>query len=87
MTNSTTGTTASAAANGALPTQSAAVPGTGASSEPKKGKLSAFRGLMPFLKPYRVRFVLAGIALVVAACATLAIPYLNYSQSIRSSMS
>jgi ATP-binding cassette subfamily B protein len=32
-------------------------------------------GLMSFLTPYKRQFVLAGIALVVAACATLAIPY------------
>ncbi|HEV7817002.1 MAG TPA: ABC transporter transmembrane domain-containing protein [Janthinobacterium sp.] len=63
MTNSTTS---------AIPNQSATAAGT--SSEPKKGKLSAFKGLMPFLAPYRMRFFLAGIALVVAACATLAIP-------------
>ncbi|MDB5777345.1 MAG: transporter [Herbaspirillum sp.] len=33
------------------------------------------RGLMPFLSPYRRQFTLAGIALLVAASATLAIPY------------
>jgi ATP-binding cassette subfamily B protein len=33
------------------------------------------KGLLPFLAPYRLRFVFAGIALVVAATATLAIPY------------
>jgi ATP-binding cassette subfamily B protein len=33
------------------------------------------KGLLPFLAPYRLRFVFAGIALVVAAAATLAIPY------------
>jgi ATP-binding cassette subfamily B protein len=65
MTNSTTSNTST------LPAPATAA---GASSEPKKGKLSAFRGLMPFLQPYRLRFFLAGIALVVAACATLAIP-------------
>ncbi|HEY0587850.1 MAG TPA: ABC transporter transmembrane domain-containing protein [Pseudoduganella sp.] len=43
--------------------------------ELKKGSLAAFRGLLPFLKPYRKRFVIAGIALVVAAASTLAIPY------------
>jgi ATP-binding cassette, subfamily B, bacterial len=42
---------------------------------PKKAKLSAFRGLGPFLAPYRKQFMLAGIALVVAAGSTLAIPY------------
>lgn len=41
----------------------------------RKGALSALRGLLPFLLPYRRQFILAGIALVVAACATLAIPY------------
>ena len=41
----------------------------------RKGALSALSGLFPFLLPYRRQFVLAGIALVVAACATLAIPY------------
>jgi ATP-binding cassette subfamily B protein len=43
--------------------------------ELKKGSLAAFKGLLPFLKPYRNRFVIAGIALVVAAASTLAIPY------------
>ena len=41
----------------------------------KKGSLAALRGLVPFLKPYRSRFAMAGVALVVAAGATLAIPY------------
>jgi ATP-binding cassette subfamily B protein len=44
-------------------------------SAERKGALSALKGLLPFLAPYRRQFVLAGIALVVAACATLAIPY------------
>jgi ATP-binding cassette subfamily B protein len=73
MTNSTTGTTGAASAL-PIPTAPSAAAGHATSSEPKKGKLSAFRGLMPFLTPYRLRFFLAGIALVVAACATLAIP-------------
>ncbi len=33
------------------------------------------KGLLPFLAPYTRQFVLAGIALLVAASATLAIPY------------
>jgi ATP-binding cassette subfamily B protein len=41
----------------------------------RKGALSALSGLFPFMLPYRRQFVLAGIALIVAACATLAIPY------------
>jgi ATP-binding cassette subfamily B protein len=40
-----------------------------------KSSLATLRGLLPFLLPYKLRFVLAGIALVVAAGATLAIPY------------
>ncbi|CUI09373.1 ABC transporter transmembrane domain-containing protein [Massilia antarctica] len=45
------------------------------SSEPnRKGSLAAFKGLFPFLRPYRRQFLMAGVALVVAACATLAIP-------------
>ena len=41
----------------------------------RKGALAALRGLLPFLRPYRRQFALAGIALLVAAGATLAIPY------------
>ncbi|MBZ2207582.1 ABC transporter transmembrane domain-containing protein [Massilia soli] len=40
-----------------------------------KGSLAAFKGLLPFLRPYRRQFGLAAIALVFAAGATLAIPY------------
>src|SRR5471032_3015471 len=61
MTNSTTAST-----------QSAAAPNT--AREAKKGSLATLRGLTPFLLPYKRQFVLAGIALVVAACSTLAIP-------------
>jgi ATP-binding cassette subfamily B protein len=42
---------------------------------PRKGALAALKGLLPFLRPYRRQFLLAGIALLVAASATLAIPY------------
>ena len=45
-----------------------------ASTLPKSG-LSTLRGLLPFLAPYKREFILAGIALLVAAGATLAIPY------------
>ncbi|MDL2355155.1 MAG: ABC transporter transmembrane domain-containing protein [Pseudomonadota bacterium] len=41
----------------------------------RKGSLAAFKGLLPFLRPYRRQFFLAAIALVVAAASTLAIPY------------
>ncbi|VXB68647.1 ABC transporter transmembrane domain-containing protein [Massilia sp. 9I] len=40
----------------------------------RKGPLAALKGLLPFLAPYRRQFVLAGIALLFAAGATLAIP-------------
>jgi ATP-binding cassette subfamily B protein len=61
MTNSTTASTMSAAA-----------PST--SRELKKGSLATLRGLLPFLVPYKKRFAVAGVALLVAAGATLAIP-------------
>ncbi|WP_426177355.1 ABC transporter transmembrane domain-containing protein [Massilia sp. TWR1-2-2] len=41
----------------------------------RKGSLAAFKGLFPFLRPYRRQFVMAGVALVMAAASTLAIPY------------
>nr|WP_314858775.1 ABC transporter transmembrane domain-containing protein [uncultured Undibacterium sp.] len=37
--------------------------------------IATLSGLLPFLRPYSRQFILAGIALVVAACATLTIPY------------
>lgn len=40
----------------------------------QKGSLATLRGLGPFLRPYRRQFLLAGIALLFAAGATLAIP-------------
>ncbi|MES2757675.1 MAG: ABC transporter transmembrane domain-containing protein [Pseudomonadota bacterium] len=41
----------------------------------RKGSLAAFKGLFPFLRPYRRQFAMAGVALVMAAGSTLAIPY------------
>lgn len=41
----------------------------------KKTSLAVLTGLAPFMAPYKRRFALAGIALLVAAAATLAIPY------------
>ncbi|MDB5933303.1 MAG: transporter [Massilia sp.] len=41
----------------------------------RKGSLAAFKGLLPFLRPYRRQFAMAAIALVLAAGSTLAIPY------------
>jgi ATP-binding cassette subfamily B protein len=40
-----------------------------------KSGLKTLAGLLPFLSPYRRRIIAAGIALVIAASATLAIPY------------
>ena len=45
------------------------------SDSARKTSLATLAGLFPFLKPYRRQFVVAAIALVVAAGATLAIPY------------
>ena len=42
---------------------------------PRKTSLATLAGLLPFLAPYKRQFVLAAIALVIAASATLAIPY------------
>ena len=42
--------------------------------EPRKSSLATLKGLVPFLAPYKRQFVLAGLALVIAAGATLAIP-------------
>ncbi|MDO9217951.1 MAG: ABC transporter transmembrane domain-containing protein, partial [Lacisediminimonas sp.] len=39
-----------------------------------KAGLGTLAGLFPFLRPYRKQFLLAGIALLVAAGATLGIP-------------
>ncbi|MGZ5072708.1 MAG: ABC transporter transmembrane domain-containing protein [Usitatibacter sp.] len=48
---------------------------TGASEAQRKGSLATLKELVPFLLPYKRQFVLAGIALLVAAASTLAIPY------------
>jgi ATP-binding cassette subfamily B protein len=45
------------------------------SSPAPKTTLFVLRGLLPFLAPYQRQFVIAGIALLVAACATLTIPF------------
>lgn len=45
------------------------------SREMKKGSIATLRGLFPFLRPYKVQFILAAVALTVAAGATLAVPY------------
>jgi ATP-binding cassette, subfamily B, bacterial len=54
--------------NGSTPDTQSTAPAT------RKGALAALKGLLPFLRPYRRQFLFAGIALVVAATATLAIP-------------
>ncbi len=56
----------------AASTPSAAAPST--TREAKKGSIATLRGLTPFLAPYKRQFAMAGVALVVAAGSTLAIP-------------
>ncbi|HPU52172.1 MAG TPA: ABC transporter transmembrane domain-containing protein [Burkholderiaceae bacterium] len=41
---------------------------------PARSSLAVLRGLAPFLRPYRWRVIAAGVALLVASIATLAIP-------------
>ena len=43
-------------------------------SPPAKGSPRSLSGLLPFLRPYRARIVLAGLFLVLAAAATLVFP-------------
>jgi ATP-binding cassette, subfamily B, bacterial len=45
------------------------------SKEPAKGSIATLKGLLPFLSPYKKQFLFAGIALLIAAGATLAVPY------------
>ena len=52
-----------------------ATPVPSTSEAPKKCSLATLRGLLPFLAPYQRLLLLAGIALLVAASAALAIPY------------
>jgi len=47
---------------------------TNDSDAARKGSLATLKGLTPFMRPYRRQFILAGIALLFAAAATLAIP-------------
>jgi ATP-binding cassette subfamily B protein len=46
-----------------------------ASRQLQKGNLAMLKKLLPFLAPYKRQFALAGVALLLAAGATLAIPY------------
>jgi ATP-binding cassette subfamily B protein len=52
----------------------APVPGPRRDDARAKSSLATLKGLLPFLTPYRRQFAFAAIALLVAACATLAIP-------------
>jgi ATP-binding cassette subfamily B protein len=70
MTNSSTNSASSTST-----ASTASTAGTAPAATSRKGSLAAFKGLLPFLRPYRRQFFLAAIALVVAAGATLAIPY------------
>lgn len=44
------------------------------SSTPARGAPRSLTGLLPFLRPYRIRIMLSGVFLVLAALATLAFP-------------
>ncbi|HEX8955784.1 MAG TPA: ABC transporter transmembrane domain-containing protein [Burkholderiaceae bacterium] len=46
-----------------------------AKQDREKSSLKTLAGLLPFLAPYKGRFFVATLALVIAASATLAIPY------------
>ena len=48
---------------------------SGIAKQSQKSSLATLRGLLPFLAPYTRQFMMAGFALVIAAGATLAIPY------------
>ena len=48
---------------------------TNSTPSSKKSSLATLKGLLPFLRPYTRQFLLAGIALLLAAGATLTIPY------------
>ncbi|MBY0242905.1 MAG: ATP-binding cassette domain-containing protein, partial [Burkholderiaceae bacterium] len=71
MNNSIAGNSNTNPADHANPAPAAAQP---EAREQKKGSLAALKGLLPFLRPYKKQFAMAGVALVVAAGATLAIP-------------
>jgi ATP-binding cassette subfamily B protein len=45
------------------------------SRDRQKSTIATLKGLLPFLMPYKKQFALAGIALLLAAGSTLAIPY------------
>ena len=48
---------------------------TSPAEAPRKSSIATLKGLLPFLAPYTSQFAMAGVALLVAAGATLAIPY------------
>ncbi len=51
-----------------------AVPSTGENEREKSKRVGALRGLAPFLLPYRMLLVLAGLALILTAGLSLALP-------------
>jgi ATP-binding cassette subfamily B protein len=57
------------------PSSSDASPASSSPSPARQSTLAALRGLWPFLLPYGRQFALAALALLVAASATLAVPY------------
>ena len=62
----------SATASTASPSSAANAPETDAH---KKTSLASLSGLLPFLAPYKPQFVMAAVALLFAAGATLTIPF------------
>ncbi|MFL9923253.1 ABC transporter transmembrane domain-containing protein [Herbaspirillum lusitanum] len=46
-----------------------------AASSHNKSSLARLSGLFPFMRPYKKQFLLAALALIIAAGATLAVPY------------
>ena len=50
-------------------------PTTSVSTQENKSTFALLARLLPFLSPYKLQFGFAGIALIIAASATLAIPY------------
>src|SRR5476651_2690521 len=51
-------------------------PGAEAVAMAARSSAALLRSLLPFLAPYRGRFIIAGLALLIAALATLAVPQL-----------
>ncbi len=62
-------------ATSAAPLSSTEPPPSGEGEKTQKARLPGLLGLMPFIKPYRVQVLWAGIFLILAAASTLCFPY------------